>query len=768
MEAAERQPTDDTTGISEDDRREIMLEIERVAGENRIEASDELFSYTPLKSGSLFPVLVNVAGAVVLGAGIWLLSLIFADQDAELRSAAQAVVTAESRLIEEIRRETEEQVAAKEAEIAEIQSQLASISAERDALATDLEARVAQREIALREQFEAELEAERQRLIGLNLSEEEIEARLAEFSRVKEREYAQRLAQFRRQAEAEQQELAAELDQLESQFNRTLANASAERERLLEESQSRLAELQENFEAQLAANQAQLNEAEAQLARLSQEQERTELVRSQLRGLYGQVDDALDGGNLDQAQQLLRDIRTLLNEDAVLRIPALREQRPVDLFVVDALEQLIGFENRFGNPETLSRLNDAALLQEVNQRAAEAAAAAEAGDTELAGTLYRQAINLIPAVSESVAFVAAETDTDTAEQIASINAVAEPIAAEGRGALEDGDWQLAIDRFASVLERAPTSRFRSEAVAGIRTASESLIADNGTRITELDDRIAELTADLAAREAELSAARAERDTLQTQLREALSSIAELENAPDPEPAVDPAELEAARSRVALLEEDLARAQSRVNALQETISARNAELATTEEELLSTLDELADAQGETAQAQAVISDLNQEISTLREQLANAADEPLDNAITPELEAELAELRQLEDDIAAAQAVFQDYRQTAAQAGTDGPEVLGARVALERFLSATAMGELFPDLADEVGRFDQVFVTSGRENAFLDVADLITELSVAESAGERERLLTAARANLAADGADAAATELVTELGFLLNP
>lgn len=770
MGAAERQEFDPVAGISPEDQREIMRQIEQVAGENRIEASEDLFSYSPLKSGSVFPITVNVVGLVVLGTGIWLLSLLFAGQEEELRASGETVITAENRLIEEIRRETDAALAEREAAIAEIQAQLASISEERNALATNLEQRVQQREAALRDQFQAELEAERRRLLDLNLSEAEIEARLAEFSRVKEREYDQRLAQFRRQAQEEQQQLAAELDTLESQFNQTLADASAERERLLQESQNRLSELQNNFEAQLEQNRAQLGEAEAQLSRLSQEQEQTGLVRSQLRGLYSGVDQALENGELAEATTLLGNIRRLLNEDAVLRTPALREQRPVDLFLVDALEALIRFESRFGNPETISRLEDASRLQEVSDLTREATAAIEAGNEELARTLYRQAIDLIPALSEGFAFLGSvTTDSEAAAQLAAVNSVAEPIVRQGREAMAAEEWSQAVTHFATMLERAPTSRFRAEAVNGIRTAGANLVARHDTRTAELEGRIALLDADLQNLEAQLEITESREQELGEDLRAARSELAAVESAAAENPVVV-TELRAAEARVAQLEGDLERTQVQVSSLQDTVSERNSELATTEDELLTSLNELAATQGRVSQAQAVISNLNSEISTLRAQVASAAaaGETGSEAstLTPEIEAELAELRELAADITAAQGEYNSYLATAA-GGSEGAQVLEARLALERFLSATAVGELFPELAGELGRFDQVFVTSGRENALLDVADLITELSLSESEGERTELLSTARDQLAQQGASSAVEELVGELAALLQ-
>ncbi|MFW6249844.1 MAG: hypothetical protein ACOC47_01975 [Alkalispirochaetaceae bacterium] len=49
----------------------------------------------------------------------------------------------------------------------------------------------------------------------------------------------------------------------------------------------------------------------------------------------------------------------------------------------------------------------------------------------------------------------------------------------------------------------------------------------------------------------------------------------------------------------------------------------------------------------------------------------------------------------------------------------------------------MARFFPELKDEVRRYDSAFEQSGRENAMVDVADLIYELSLLDSSSERIR-------------------------------
>ncbi|MCG8481622.1 MAG: hypothetical protein MI724_21175, partial [Spirochaetales bacterium] len=497
-----QETVEQTSGISEEDRQEIILEIERVAGENRIAVTDDIFDYAPRKNGSFFPILVNVIGVLVLAGGIWLLAQIFAGDEEELRRTGRTVITAESRLIEEIRRETAQQLAQQEEEIGAIQAQLVSLREERTTLAADIEEQITQREEQLRRQFEAELEAERRRLIALDLSDEEIAVRLAEFTRIQEREFAERLAEIRQEATAEQTRLTAEIDSLEAQFNRTLVEANAARDALIRESEVRLEEVEAQLQERIAERESQLSEAASELARLSRDQERTELVRSQIRGLFTAAGAAIDAGEREAARSRLQDLRTLLNEDTVLRIPALQEQRPVDLLIVGALESLVSYEERFSDPETLGRLNDAATIQRVTALFEQAQAAAGAGDDAMANTLYRQALEVIPAIDESHLLLVASAGRAEAVEREAIDEAAEPLMATARSAAADEEWLAAMDGFSRVLRQYPQSSFRQEAASGIRNAVTALTAATAQREAEYDESIAAIEEELGAEIAE--------------------------------------------------------------------------------------------------------------------------------------------------------------------------------------------------------------------------------------------------------------------------
>lgn len=731
---------DQVGGISEEDQREIMLEIEKVAGENRIAVSEGLFDFKAHRNGALFPLLVNLVGVVLLAGGIAALIWLFRTGEQELLEAGRVVVTAESLLIEEIRRETEQQLAAKDGEITAIQARLQEIDAERAALAGNLEARVARREAQLRQELEAELEAERQRLRALNATEEEIELRLASFAEVKEREFAQRLDQYHRQARAEQDRLAQELNQREAEFNRSLTQASQERDVLLRESAERLTALQQEFEAELAAGQVELDMAQAELSRLAREQERETLLRGQIRGLYQTSTAALQQGNYELARTRLRDLRTLLNEESVLRVPALREQRPVDLLLVDSLEALIRFQEQFGTAEAERRLSQGALVSRVQELVEQAAAAAQAGQTEQAVGFYRQALDVIPAVSESYSFLG-DTDDETATtELTRLNEEAAQLIVDARAAREAGDYGLAMNRYSAVVRDYARSRHRLEAAEGmeetlalVQTRNLSLQDSLTASLSELESDRTVLTEALEETRQELARARSDLDTREQEVAALRQDINRLQQ----QAPVATTQITALQSDLARSQQELTAARTRVQQLEQTVASRDATLQATEEELLTALNELAIARARTG---------------------TAAD--------PAMAAELDRLRALETEIRSTQNRWEIYREEVAvlddTAARDDIQLLNARVSLERFLSEATMRRLFPEMSREIERFDAAFVSSGRENALLDAADLIMDVSVADNWTERFALIRQARS-----GADPAYLDFLTELEELLR-
>ena len=64
-------------------------------------------------------------------------------------------------------------------------------------------------------------------------------------------------------------------------------------------------------------------------------------------------------------------------------------------------------------------------------------------------------------------------------------------------------------------------------------------------------------------------------------------------------------------------------------------------------------------------------------------------------------------------------------------------------MDEFLASPQLEQYFPDLKEEVGRYESAYEESGRENAMVEVADLIYELSLLESPEDRLRRIRSER-------------------------
>lgn len=719
---------ENTAGISEADQREIREEIERVAAENRIQVSADLLEYTPQRNGAIFPLVANLAGLVLLGAGILVLFLLFQSEDASIRSAEQSVAATESRLIQELRRETEAQLAEKEAEIEQIVARLESISQERAELARDIEQQIRQREAELEEQFRAELEAERRRLQALNLTEAEIEARLAEFEVQKRQEYNERLAAFQERMLEERERLEEDLDSLEAQFNQTLEQASQERQAILQESEARIGELQSEFQARLSQSEVELSAAQRELNRLSRSRERESLVRGQIIGLYGTISENLQEGEYDAALENLDTLEALLNEGETFQVEALREERATNLFMVRTLREYIENVQETNDPETLARLSDASLVRRAQELRDEAEVALEEGNTDLARTLYRQALETIPAVAESFAYFETQGSAADQETAAQDNEAAATLLAEAEAAARAEDHRLAVDNYAQVVQLYPNSIYRGRAISGLLTSVDQLQAG-------LTEEIATLSAErdsleLAVAEAsvvteeEVAELRQETETQEVRIVQLESRI---DNLQEQRSALE-TQRETLRGQLETLQAQRDTSQERAAELQERVAELDTEIRELETTIVERDQELAESRREQA--------------LLNEQLATVAE---GGTADPEILEELAELREVNRDLATAERLYREYLDQIASLGAEpeGVEIVEARLRLDEFLASPQLEQYFPDLKEEVGRYESAYEESGRENAMVEVADLIYELSLLESPADRLRRIRSER-------------------------
>jgi chromosome segregation ATPase len=359
----------ETEGISEEDRKEVAAQIEQIALQSRIKATPELFQFKGKRKSGTLPLVANIFGIVLMAAGVLGGYFLFQRQEAEIADSVGTFTTAEGRLIAEIRRQAQEELQSKDSQITTVQRELTDVRVERDQILAEIDARVQEREEALRLQLAEELEAERARLLAQGISELNVEQRIESLEASRSAENRAELAEYRQELQAEYETTLNRLRQLQQQYEDELAALQRERLAIAEESETREQEVREEIErrqveaepvsqdavsedpeqaaaaaaraAELEAQDAALESARAQLAQLTASAEQEALVEAQISGLYADIADEVSVGNYEAALSSITTLRRLLREPAIAQLPGVQERIDVDLAVIRVLEELV-------------------------------------------------------------------------------------------------------------------------------------------------------------------------------------------------------------------------------------------------------------------------------------------------------------------------------------------------------------------------------------------------------------------------------------------
>ena len=324
--------------ISEEDRQEILADIEDVVSKNRITVSDELFRITPLKHGFLLPTFINLLAILAVAAGFYFSARFFETRQESMNLEVNALASTEGRLLEELKRESEARMAQKEEEIGRIQDELSRIESQSRNLQQDFESTLARREAELRAELEVQLAAEKKRLQELGIDPDEIENRLRDFELQKQRELQSRLEEFRIQALAEVEAREEELEQAREIARQILNEATAERESLLEQAAAREAELATRFEAEREELEAASSEAGLRLEEIARRQETENLLTDQIIASYQTIMNRMTNGEYEAALDGIEALRALMNDPRIEQLPRIAKRREVERFILNNLE----------------------------------------------------------------------------------------------------------------------------------------------------------------------------------------------------------------------------------------------------------------------------------------------------------------------------------------------------------------------------------------------------------------------------------------------
>jgi len=387
--------------ITPEERRKIFIELGRVSSERTIEDTSAKLSFTPERNDRFFPLLFNIAVVVATTVGILLLVVFFTRGDRTLAAAQENLMTAEARLFASFRQQTEEQLTRKDREIQDAQRRLEEMSREREQLRQEGEILIAERAADLQAEMESRLEQERQKLTSQDLDASEITSRLGELEQQLSRSQQEELEVYKRQVEEESAAREASLNVLMSEYDQNLVQLQADRDRI----EGELKQLEEDSQARIQREQEILEqertEVQRQLAGLQGENEKERLALDQILSGYARVSDSLQIPDYQLALQQLDVIQSFLSLESVSSLPAIQRRRPVELFIIQSLRELVEKQRAASTQPTTNLIAAAELLASISQTVGRADSAYQNGNTDRAKELYVAAIEMIPTLKQS-------------------------------------------------------------------------------------------------------------------------------------------------------------------------------------------------------------------------------------------------------------------------------------------------------------------------------------------------------------------------------
>ncbi|MDR0400764.1 MAG: hypothetical protein LBH51_07445 [Treponema sp.] len=280
------------SGISEEEQRGILEGIETAVRRDRRTLAEE--KPVRAKKRALFPLWVNLAALLILGAALALFMGFRGEDGAELRRGGALYNSTERALIREIRLETTRELEAKEAEIGDFLAKLAGVNEE------------------LRELYSNNQELT-----------------------------------------AEQKAVEANLRLLQEEYTDSLSSLQDERSRILESSRAREANLKAQLDERAAELAAQaersreaLSSAQREIERLAGDQEKGAAIEAQLSGLYTRAAAAINEGNVREAAATLNAMRDFINTPSFQGIHSVQPRKAFYFSSINTLEGLTALADR--------------------------------------------------------------------------------------------------------------------------------------------------------------------------------------------------------------------------------------------------------------------------------------------------------------------------------------------------------------------------------------------------------------------------------------
>ena len=478
--------------ITPEERERVYAQIEDVIARSRMKVTEETFKIHPRKRGGVLPALVNAGAVIVVVIGVGLAVLLSRRTEQSIVSSPVTILSAEGKMVEALKEESRQELANKDREISSIRDRLAGIDQERQRIRQEADASIRQKEQELQDASAKALDAERARLQASGLSAQAVAARIAAAQADAAAKQDAQLASFRAQADADRAAREKVIADQQASAQRELQKAQADRAQTQADADKRTADLEAGYKQRQLSLEKDTAAAVTALNALRQQQSQEQLVLDQLLSWYQKARDQIQAGKPQAARAVLADFRRYLDDPSLAALPAVARRRPVDLFLIDSLDDLA--RGQAAQADTASNIQ--ALSASANMVTA-VAALVEQGDAlyrdqayPKARELYLSAMAKIPAVS-----VGYDRLNDIQKIVSDRNRrdIAGLFAA-GNAAYRSGDYQAAVVSYGKALASPQDDQAAADLLV-------SQLTDIGARRQAAEDaaRIQGLAGDSAAR-----------------------------------------------------------------------------------------------------------------------------------------------------------------------------------------------------------------------------------------------------------------------------
>ena len=699
--------------ISSEEQQDILKQIDKISGQSRIKVTPDLFKFTAMKKGILFPLMVNIVAISILGGGIFATKYYFDVKDQEMILASSEQQSAEGNLIKEIQKEAEQKLAEKETEILDIQANMQKIESERQALEMDMNSKISEREAQLQSEMEATLAAEREKLKSQGMSVSQIDQQIARLELEQSSVFEEELANFREEAELEKIELESSLNQLQNEYNSKLVSVNEERDRIESEAQNREAELTARMEAKTRELETEKTEAQQEIQRLTEEKEQESLVENQIIGFYKTVEDQIKEGELNRASVELKNLENYLYDESVINLTGITKRREVDLFVIDSLSKLI--EATKINPQeeldAMSLIDAAERLKEIQQIVQNADQQLAVGNDEMADLMYRNALEKIPEINRSHRFFLDTMESELEigyEQLLEIESRFDRLQKENR------DRKSGVSSLLSDADRTYDSGNYREAIAAYKKAFEATGYDN---------------LDIAATKMLTSGNSLAVAPFKETINEMTDDITSLEG----EQKLLEQEISAFNMQVQGSEGDL-------NALNEQLNTNKTELASMNDKLESEKTQVVSLKDKLEKQTDKISTYEQRIEEMKQELeSEKATVTSDQEESKLIDREIAQLTTLKAQLNRLNKSYSDFELMAENLEDNIQGDAQTIEALYDFFEEDSVEDVMPGIGEYLRSFSSVYITAGQEIGLYEAVSLLYDLNSLNNNREKQQLL-----------------------------